>query len=209
MSTDPIPTPEEISKIYAHDTKEFKPRGTRWRMADRRRIAQWIYKSAGGGKWLEIGCGQGDLICAASEIPGVEPFGIDLDPAPLAYAASRGLNVRQAHIDNAPFDPETFDVVIVWHVLEHLINPLEGIRSINKLLKPGGSMVACFPSIEHPKARIAGNNWHYYDPPFHLWYFTKKNYAMLCKKAGFELVRSSIFHTHAHMTSIAKKMDEA
>jgi len=203
----PIPSAEKIAALYNRDDRErFKPGGGRWRGLDRRIIARWIRRRTGGGRMLEVGCNQGDLLVAAGSVGGLEAFGFDLDRLALIYARSRGAAVALGSLEKAPFAPETFDVVVAWHVLEHLCDPIEGMRMIRQLLRPGGWMVTCFPSPEHPKARLAGKKWHYFNPPFHLWYFSRSSFAQLCERSGLQLTYSSLFHYHAHMTALARRV---
>lgn len=206
LFVDPLPPGQDIAELYnSKSTCMYRLKPSFWRDLDRRMIAKWIRRRTSGGKMLEIGCSRGDLLYAASRVSGLEPFGMDLDPAPLELARSRGARVIVGELEQAPFPTETFDVVVAWHILEHLHDPVEGLSAISQLLRPGGRLVACFPSHEHLKARLAGDKWHYFIPPTHLWYFSRPSFSLLCKHAGLTLEYSSLCHYHAHVTAIASK----
>ncbi|MGD8554990.1 MAG: class I SAM-dependent methyltransferase [Anaerolineales bacterium] len=98
-----------------------------------------------GGRLLEIGCGRGALLEQAMkhfEIEGVErsPHAIDL------LRDTFGDRVREANIEEEALDAETYDVVAVFNVLEHLKNPGKVIREINRALKLEGVMVGSVPN---------------------------------------------------------------
>ncbi len=223
----PLPTADEIISYYdtenSRDYREisglkplesevdadnghYHPHGGRFRMMDRRNTARWILRKTKGGRLLEVGCSQGDFLAAASEFPQFkECWGLDLDRSALEYAGSRGLNVKHGTLENAPFDAGSFDIVVLWHVLEHVYDPKLALEAIRNLLSPGGWLVGCLPSPAHIKAKLKRGDWHYYCPPSHLWFFTKPSLRALCYESGLELVESSLFHYHAHMTFLARK----
>lgn len=183
----------------------YRPQGGRFRMSEQRVIARWILRQTGGGRLLEVGCGQGDLLAALEESGKFEVSGLDLDKSAIQYAASRGLDVAHGSLEEATYAPESFDVIVLWHVLEHVSDPIELLKLITSLLRPGGWFIGCFPTPEHLKARFNGPKWHYYCPPSHLWYFTKPSFRLICHLAGLDLVSASSFHWHAHMTVAAQK----
>lgn len=227
----PLPTPSEVLAHYdRQDSREHRaasglpplktetapdqvdsygyiPRGGRFRAADRRQIARWILRKTGGGRVLDAGCSQGDLLAAMAEIPQFDPVGLDLNSSAVAYAQGRGLNAIHGSLENTSMEPGSFDIAVLWHVLEHTHNPVDAMKSVASFLRPQGWFVGCFPSPSHIKARIAGKRWHHYCPPTHLWFFTKPSIRIICREAGLDMVEASLLHYHANMTVVAQKAE--
>ncbi|MFM7329993.1 MAG: class I SAM-dependent methyltransferase, partial [Bacteroidota bacterium] len=75
-------------------------------------------------------------------------------------------------------------VITLWHVLEHLENPLESIRKLSENLLPGGSILVAVPNHKSADARHYGKHWAGLDVPRHLWHFTQHAISLLARKAG-------------------------
>ncbi len=150
-----------------------------------------------GGSVLEIGCGQGDFLLAAraagfSEVVGVEPNG------PVAkFARARGFEVRSELFDPKAFGDRRFDVIATFQVLEHVVDPVEFVRSAATLLKPGGRLVLETPGVDHPRAVKAGRDWRYIIPPWHLNLFGAKSLEALYQRAGLTMETS--WHNRSKM----------
>lgn len=125
-----------------------------------------------GAKVLEAGCGIGaQTVILAKNNPEAEITSIDISPESLEKArenvARNGFkNVRflQANIFSLPFEAESFDHIFVCFVLEHLQNPEEALKSLKKVLKPGGMLTviegdhgSCY---FYPEGRKALDAWH-------------------------------------------------
>lgn len=67
---------------------------------------------------------------------------------------------------------KSFDVITMWHSLEHLPAPKDAMKLISKLLKPGGIVLISVPNIVSLQARIGGNHWVYLDIPHHHFHFS-------------------------------------
>lgn len=197
--------PSRVDEPRDGEQDAYRPQGGRFRMWDRCRVARWILKKTKGGRLLDVGCSQGDLVAAADEVPQFEAVGLDLNRPALGYAESRGLSVKHGYLEHPPFEPESFDVVVLWHTLEHVGDPKAALTAVHNVLRPGGWFVCCAPSPAHPKARLVGRNWHHYCPPVHLWFFSEPNMRLLCEQCGLNLVETSLFHYHADMTALARK----
>jgi len=109
-----------------------------------------------GIRVLEIGAGGGNTLVAFKEShPDAEVSGIELNP--IAGSNQDSALIRKFVFGNIetmdiPFDEEYFDVVLCGDVLEHLIDPWKAIDKIQKLLKPGGVLIASIPNIRHYSA---------------------------------------------------------
>jgi SAM-dependent methyltransferase len=149
-ATSPLPhmpsTPHAY--VHGHDDREHE------RLHDQARtLSQLLHHDTrypDGSTVLEAGCGAGaQTLTLAAQSPGAHFTCIDLSPASLAVAERRtrdaGLhNVRfqQADLRALPFEPASFDHVFVCFVLEHLPSPVDTLRTLLGLLKPGGTLTA-------------------------------------------------------------------
>jgi len=143
------------------------------------------------GRALEIGCGAGDLLVQMKEI-GWQTVGIDFDPAAIAAANQRGLDVRVGDLDAQAFPDESFDVVLMNHVLEHLPEPQYSMREIRRILRPGGRLIAVTPNFDSWGSSHFGKNWRGLEPPRHLHLFNRQSATLLAQIAGFTVVNVQI-----------------
>jgi len=136
------------------------------------------------GRLLEIGCGRGDLLHHLSRL-GWEVQGIDPDPKAAATARERGLNVSCGSLESVSFADESFDAIIMSHVIEHLYDPIATVRECHRILKSGGRLVLLTPntgSLGHSKY---GRNWLHLDPPRHLHLFNMANLPKIARNLRF------------------------
>ena len=144
----------------------------------------------GTGNLLDIGAGTGDFLKSAKQI-GWEINGIEPHEGARILAHEKGIDLSE-HIDN--FKGNTFDVITLWHVLEHLPNLEETINNIEELLKPGGTLIIAVPNYNSFDAEYYKNNWAAYDVPRHLWHFSRKSMERLfSKEMILEKIKPMIF----------------
>ncbi len=142
---------------------------------------------------LDIGCGTGLFLHLAHEA-GLYVRGIELSDSAVEYARARyGLDVHHGTLKNAELPDESFDIVTMWHVLEHLPNPVEALRRVARVLRPGGLLLLGVPNIDSIEARIFGRRWFSLDAPRHLSHFTPHTLAAVLNAAG--LLPRQIIHS--------------
>jgi SAM-dependent methyltransferase len=127
-----------------------------------------------GARVLDAGAGTGRLVAELSR-RGYDARGID--PAP------RGPGVTRAGI--ADHEDRDLDAVLVWHVLEHLDDPVGGLRRIRSWLRPDGMLLVGVPNAASLQARIAGRGWLHWDVPRHRVHLTSAGLRALLDNAGF------------------------
>tara|TARA_B100000315_G_C14593325_1_gene597161 strand:+ start:489 stop:1361 length:873 start_codon:yes stop_codon:yes gene_type:complete len=139
-------------------------------------------------KLLDIGSAFGYFLNQAKsfyQVSGVEP---SLFAA--KYAQNKfGLNIINGTIHETPFKKSSFGIVTMWDVLEHLFNPLQVLNKVNNILRPKGLLVLSTPDVSSIAARIQGNNWRLFDPPYHLNYFSPHTIKVLLCDAGFKVIK--------------------
>ena len=136
---------------------------------------------------LDIGCGTGDFLETASrsnwKITGIEP---DEKARNIANKKNNNVVYKIEHLKN--LKANSFDVITLWHVLEHLPNLDDHIKIFNHLLKPEGRLVIAVPNHKSYDAKHYKSFWAAYDVPRHLWHFSQKGIKVLFQKHNFNLV---------------------
>ena len=155
------------------------------------------------GRMLDLGCGDGGLLWLARR-DGWDVQGVELYAEQTALVRSRlGLPVDTSDILSYTGEPGTWDVVVLTHVLEHLSDPLAGLRKIHGFLKPDGVGVLEFPNIDALDARVRrlfdrwGVHHHRYAPgyvPGHVQEFCRASFAYAVERAGLAL---DVWETYA------------
>jgi SAM-dependent methyltransferase len=115
----------------------------------------------------------------------------------VSQTAARGTDPR-AQIRIAPdlasagYPSGYFDEVIIWHVLEHVVDPAGTLSEIRRILRPDGRVVVAVPNFSSLQARWAGPHWFHLDPPRHLYHFPLPSLLRLLRRTG--LVPQSVHH---------------
>jgi 2-polyprenyl-3-methyl-5-hydroxy-6-metoxy-1,4-benzoquinol methylase len=124
-----------------------------------------------GGRLLEVGCGRGDALLSMQQL-GWTVEGIDLDPEAVEQAKKKGLNVKAGTLGASHYLENSFDAVVMSHVLEHVYNPKELLVESRKLLKKSGYLVVVTPNLEGLGHRMFKQCWRGLEPPRHINIFT-------------------------------------
>jgi 2-polyprenyl-3-methyl-5-hydroxy-6-metoxy-1,4-benzoquinol methylase len=138
------------------------------------------------GSLLDIGAGTGDFLLIAKqnnwEITGIEP-----NDKAKKIAIKKGVSF----IDNSSLlKNNSFDVITMWHVLEHVPNIENQIKELKRLLKPTGTIIIAVPNFNSFDAKYYATFWAAYDVPRHLWHFSKKSIQLLFEKEGLYLEKT-------------------
>jgi 2-polyprenyl-3-methyl-5-hydroxy-6-metoxy-1,4-benzoquinol methylase len=139
------------------------------------------------GEILDIGCATGQFLHYMEE-HGWMTTGIEPDEKTRSRAISEyGLKVLPEDQLNG-LAKDSFDVITMWHVLEHVSDLNGRMQQLLKLLKPEGTLIIAVPNCEALDAKEYGAFWAGYDLPRHLYHFTKPDMELLAGKTGFKLV---------------------
>ena len=139
---------------------------------------------------LDFGCGTGDFLEAAKhnqwQVTGIEP-----NPQARAIANQKTNNAVFGSKDFETLKANSFDVITLWHVLEHVPNLEEKLKNFKTLLKPNGVLIIAVPNYKSYDANYYKSFWAAYDVPRHLWHFNKTSIFKLVSKFNFKLVKIS------------------
>lgn len=131
------------------------------------------------GRLLDIGCFRGEVMEYMRAEHGWEVAGVEFSERPPNYF---GLDIFYGDIANAPYAEESFDVVTLWAVLEHVYDPARMLAQVRRFLKPGGVVIILVPNFNSIQARFMRQD----DVPRHLTMFTRATLGRMLKGNSLE-----------------------
>ncbi|TDE04888.1 class I SAM-dependent methyltransferase [Flavobacterium hiemivividum] len=135
------------------------------------------------GRILDIGAGTGDFLAVAKD-NGWQTVGVE----PSDKARAIALKKEVSFVENTlGLESHSFDVITMWHVLEHVPNLNNQIKELKRLLKPSGTLIVAVPNFKSFDAKHYGAFWAAYDVPIHFWHFSKKAIKLLFEKEDMKL----------------------
>lgn len=137
---------------------------------------------------LDVGCGVGDFARVALD-RGWEAHGVEFDATARAICESKGVPTTQGPLDPSDHPPGSFDVITLFEVLEHLVDPAQEMRNVAGLLRPGGHLYLTTPNFASLSRRILGPRWRVVQYPEHLGYFKPATIDELLGRSGLAKVR--------------------
>ncbi|ULQ54479.1 class I SAM-dependent methyltransferase [Flavihumibacter fluvii] len=138
------------------------------------------------GRILDIGAGTGAFLSEMS-LAGWQVTGLEPDPGARKVASDK-YNLHFEDPDNLfHLHTASFDVITLWHVLEHVHNLHEYMEQFKRVLVPGGFLVIAVPNYTSPDAQNYGASWAAYDVPRHLYHFSPRSVQQLLVMHGFQL----------------------
>jgi 2-polyprenyl-3-methyl-5-hydroxy-6-metoxy-1,4-benzoquinol methylase len=143
------------------------------------------------GNVLEVGCAMGSFLKVADE-EGYSVTGIDLSLQACESAQKKVPNAVVCHgtIEGAGFDPESFDVIFMSDLVEHVPDPFRFWEEIYKLLKNNGIVYVITPDPRHWSCVLMGNSWLHFKEE-HLVFFPKNTVNWICQEFGFKFIEFS------------------
>jgi len=152
-----------------------------------------IKKYKNCGDLLDVGCGTGRFLEEAKKTGNWELTGIEPNVKAATYTAEKlEIEIMINRFEDFENYHQTFDVVTMWDVFEHLYFPLVSAKKIYRLLKPEGIFVFSIPNMNSWDRKLFKQNWIGYDLPRHLYFFDKKNLAEIISQSGFQIIESRI-----------------
>ena len=203
LVTSPQPNQKDLPRYYDSDTyishtdskkglvpflyQQVKKHALRKKLRLINRLNQ------GAGQLADLGAGTGGFLEIAKR-EGWEVSGVEPDHGARELALRKGLELQESI---ASLCGKQFDVVTLWHVLEHLPDLEEQIKIIMGLVRPGGHLVVAVPNWRSFDARYYKTFWAAYDVPRHLWHFSKNSLEPLFSESmDLGMVRPMVFDSY-------------
>jgi 2-polyprenyl-3-methyl-5-hydroxy-6-metoxy-1,4-benzoquinol methylase len=145
------------------------------------------------GRLLEIGCSYGYFLETARRA-GWRAEGVEISGYASEVARSKGFEIHQAELKTLALHRGSYDVIAMWDVIEHLIDPAEVVALCRDLLRSGGALVARTPNAHALAGRggLPGLVYRHFtypaNTPEHVFHFTPENLSSLLRNKGFERV---------------------
>jgi 2-polyprenyl-3-methyl-5-hydroxy-6-metoxy-1,4-benzoquinol methylase len=193
----PMPGEEEIAGFYP---KQYwwnsKSQGTailRKLESIYRKVAlhdhiSFIVRAAGnrrGLDLLDVGCGSGTLLGLLKR-RGFQPLGVDFSAEAARVAETEnGVRVVVGSLEQARFPDSSFDMVTLFHVMEHVTNPRDVLAEVSRILKPNGAVVLQVPNIDSWQFKAFGAKWYGLDIPRHVIDYSKDSIVRVLSDSGF------------------------
>ena len=156
-----------------------------------RRIRHWLGPGTGAEFALrDLGCGTGVFLEQARQA-GYRVSGVEVSDHASGRARARGLDVVTDALETGTITPDTYDVITLWDVIEHLPDPASVTLAAARGLRPGGVLALSTGDLDSWCARLSGPSWHLFNLPEHLFFFTPRSLTRLLGRAGL-VVRQTV-----------------
>ncbi|MCX2838878.1 class I SAM-dependent methyltransferase [Salinimicrobium sp. MT39] len=167
------------------------------------RKLNWIaQEKTGKVKILDVGAGTGNFLLAAKK-RGWKVFGAEPNSGARALASKKGVELEE---ETREFSSGSFDVITMWHVLEHVPNLEEQIEELYRLLKPDGLLVIAVPNFKSDDAQKYKEHWAAYDVPRHLYHFSPSAIEKIFNSSGFLLTsQKGLFFDSFYVSLLSEK----
>lgn len=154
------------------------------------------------GKLLDYGCGEGVFLNLMKK-NFKEIYGFDISSEAARLAKKKyNLEVLTPSESLNLLSLKNFDVITLWHTLEHLTDPVALLFSFKKLLAPDGFLIIGVPNIDSWEAGIGRENWFHLDPPRHSFHYNLKSLRFLLNKVGYQIKKIDYFSLEYNFPSL-------
>jgi SAM-dependent methyltransferase len=180
------PTDAELARNYAgYSRADYDSPITRARY---RELLDGFERYRQRNRILDMGCGIGFFLEEAQR-RGWDAHGSELEPRAVEINRAKGLTCVQAPVGVETFDPDSFDVITAFEVVEHLCDPRAEAAVIAHALRPGGLLYCTTPNFSSLSRRLLRSHWSVIDYPEHLSYFTPSTLCSWLGRFGFVPVK--------------------
>ena len=132
--------------------------------------------------------------------------GGDVDPKAVAAAREKGLNVACGELGEQQYPDNSFQAIVMTHVIEHLPDPIEVLKECSRILAPGGKLVLITPNSEAWGHTLYRRNWRQLDPPRHLHIFSANTLQTITQRVGFKIHRTFTTVRNANGVFLASRL---
>src|ERR1051326_1677660 len=212
----PMPSNSEIAGFYPSNYwwSPTRPGGLKKLELVYRKIAlrdhiAFITKSIRGRSGLElldVGCGSGTLLGLLKR-QGFHVRGVDFSAEASAIAKrDNGVDVAVGSLEEVHFPDQSFDVVTLFHVMEHVTNPRQVLNEVSRILRPQGVVILQVPNIESWQFKMFGAKWYGLHIPRHVVDYSKNSMLKLLGDSGFVPTRIRHFNFRDNAPALVSSM---
>jgi SAM-dependent methyltransferase len=188
----------ELSSYYPKHYEPFeRSKSSRIRDEKGKRNRKWIRWLYGESEYLphlppgenilEVGCASGYFLETLKD-KGWRLFGVEVNKESVQFARTElQLNVFHGNLAEANFPNNFFGAVFAWHTLEHLQNPVDSVKEILRILRPGGYFIFNVPNAGSWEFSVFRNRWYGLDVPRHLFHFEKNDISNILRQQNFSI----------------------
>ncbi|MCG7902844.1 MAG: class I SAM-dependent methyltransferase [Candidatus Thiodiazotropha weberae] len=214
LRTDPRPTPASMGFYYPDDYPPYLGTQVKSRNGSgglKRWIKSLLDTKAQAipelkpGRMLEVGCASGNYLHKMAN-QGWQVKGIEYSPQAAASARENGYQVHTGSLESVDLDASELDLITGWMVLEHLHDPLMGLKKLYGWAKPGAYLALSVPNAASLEFKLFQSRWFALQLPNHLYHFTPETITKLLQQAGWEVeavhhqrVLSSLFSSLGYL----------
>lgn len=215
MRTNPRPTPESIGGYYPDDYGPYlgtqvhnaKPKRSSAIKNLLRSLASRVFNfntqqlpPLAPGRLLEVGCASGAFLHTMAS-QGWHVQGIEFSAKAAEAVSQLGYQVHAGPLETAPKPEEPFDLIVGWMVLEHLHDPILGLKKLKECAKPGAWLVLSVPNAGSLEFRFFKDKWYALQLPTHLYHFTPTTLGKILHASGWTLQK--VYHQRVLSNLIA------
>ena len=207
--TIPVPKRGEMYKYYT--SKNYHPHSLNKRnlltsiysvvrkYMHRKRLV-WMKSDLNKNKSvLDYGCGSGDFVKYLRK-KSINAYGYDPNAEFNAIEETNFLTNRET------WKNKKYDIIVLWHVLEHVHNPFFLIQLLKKRLNKKGKIFVAIPNFKSFDSKYYGKYWAGYDTPRHLWHFSRKSIHLIAKKYNFKIFKEkSLYLDSIYVSYLSEK----
>lgn len=178
---------------YSSHTKQVNDLPSRIDRIDKRyglwKRVKFVSKFKSTGNWLDIGCGTGRILQEAQIWNNWTLFGLEPVTSAATYAKQK-LNIPIFNLTLEEYQGEenSYDVITMWDVLEHLPTPINDLKKVQCLLKPGGILILSMPNMLSIGRKLFRQFWIGYDLPRHLYLFPPDLLKKIFEDIGMKVI---------------------
>lgn len=175
--------PRSVLKLESYKVPEEKSGFFAWLNGEKSSAFRWVPKNV---RVLDIGCGFGESL-GYYKSRGCDAYGVEADENIRRVAERFGYKVHIGLFNPDIYEPDFFDYVTMAQVIEHVTDPVETLKGVARVLKPGGNAILSTPNSNGWGARVFGRRWINWHVPYHLQHFSINSMKIAAEKAGMEL----------------------
>ena len=192
--THPVPQIEEMDKYY--ESEDYYPHSL-----NKKSLLTFLYKIIRkhmrlkkltwirgylkkNTSLLDYGCGSGDFVKYLRS-KSIDAYG---------YEPNYNFCEHDFLTNQEDWKNKKYEVIVLWHVLEHIHNPFDLIQSLKKRLNKKGKILIAIPNFKSFDSKYYGKYWAGYDTPRHLWHFSRESIRLMAKENNFKILKVKSLH---------------